>query len=346
MFSSGMASRQSTLQDSLLLAQSESDGAPHDGINVSFERDFVDEGPLGSGQFADVFKVRPSVGSSLPASEGQQFAIKRSRSEMRSKKEREWLLHEVKIMKRVGARPSPYLVRLVRAWQEGGFFFMQLTLAEKGSVKDLLVDLSMQGKVLTDSTAWHIFHNAVSGLQHIHACGIVHNDIKPANLLITSSGVVQIGDFGIALEHGKYEDGREGDARFVASLSLSLSLSLSFFLSRVLTPSNHDTTTTLHPPQVHGARGAKYAWQDAQRRHLFPGHLPVRGVSAAAAPASHSPAHGLGPAALPQRARERGLAAALGGSGVAQPALRQGGTAVWTAPHALPDHCCLHGAAA
>ena len=260
MFSSStMAARQSTLQDSLLLSQSESDGTSHDGINVSFERDFVDEGPLGSGQFADVFKVRPSVCSSLPASEGQHFAVKRSRSEMRSKKEREWLLHEVKIMKLVGARPSPYLIRLVRAWQEGGFFFMQLTLAEKGSVKDLLVDLSMQGKVLTDSTAWHIFHNAVSGLQHIHACGIVHNDIKPANLLITSSGVVQIGDFGIALEHGKFEDGREGDARFVAIFSLT------FFLPLPSTHPSNPQHTTHNLLQVHGARGAKHAWQDAQR---------------------------------------------------------------------------------
>ena len=119
---------------------------------------------------------------------------------------------------------------------------MQLTLAEKGSVKDLLVDLSMQGKVLTDSTAWHIFHNAVSGLQHIHACGIVHNDIKPANLLITSSGVVQIGDFGIALEHGKYEDGREGDARFVASHTHSLSLFLSLPCTHPLKPRHNNNT--------------------------------------------------------------------------------------------------------
>ena len=41
----------------------------------------------------------------------------------------------------------------------------------------------------------------------------MHLVIKPANLLIAQSGVVKIGDFGIALEQGGYEDGREGDAR-------------------------------------------------------------------------------------------------------------------------------------
>ena len=54
-------------------------------------------------------------------------------------------------------------------------------------------------------------------MAHIHSCGVVHLDIKPANLLISAHGVIKIGDFGMAASVGSKEDGKEGDTKYMAN---------------------------------------------------------------------------------------------------------------------------------
>src|SRR5262245_27402605 len=47
--------------------------------------------------------------------------------------------------------------------------------------------------------AAQIIVQAASGLQHAHENALIHRDVKPANLLIDSAGVVKILDLGLAL---------------------------------------------------------------------------------------------------------------------------------------------------
>ncbi|XP_039002195.1 serine/threonine-protein kinase GRIK1-like [Hibiscus syriacus] len=49
-----------------------------------------------------------------------------------------------------------------------------------------------------EHTARKYLRDIVSGLMYLHAHNIVHGDIKPDNLLITSTGVVKIGDLKIS----------------------------------------------------------------------------------------------------------------------------------------------------
>ena len=71
--------------------------------------------------------------------------MKKSKRQFRSKKDRKLLMSEVMTMKRLGQKPCEYIVQLIRAWQEDQYFYMQINLAERGTVKDLLLDLATKG---------------------------------------------------------------------------------------------------------------------------------------------------------------------------------------------------------
>jgi serine/threonine protein kinase len=51
---------------------------------------------------------------------------------------------------------------------------------------------------LSASEAVEVFDQASRGVEHIHEMGIVHQDLKPANIFLTTDGDVKLLDFGVA----------------------------------------------------------------------------------------------------------------------------------------------------
>jgi len=81
----------------------------------------------------------------------------------------------------------------------------------------------MVGKVNDPEVLWKYILDVASGLSYLHACNppIIHQDIKPANVLIDPNGNYSITDFGISAKketggYNYYEDANSGTLVYMA----------------------------------------------------------------------------------------------------------------------------------
>lgn len=81
--------------------------------------------------------------------------------------------------------------------------YLVLPYCQRGS-SELLI-----GSFVSDDDIWHYIHDVAAGLNYLHHCNppIIHQDIKPANVLIDDSGNYAITDFGISAKRMKQYNG-------------------------------------------------------------------------------------------------------------------------------------------
>ncbi len=94
----------------------------------------------------------------------------------------------------------PSIVR-VTGWGEDterGLLWMAMELVQGSELGVVLQD-----GPLDEATATRLFRKLADGLAHAHDHGVVHRDIKAANIMVTETGEPRLLDFGIALDTGK-----------------------------------------------------------------------------------------------------------------------------------------------
>jgi serine/threonine protein kinase/biotin carboxyl carrier protein len=97
-------------------------------------------------------------------------------------------------MEAAGKLTHPNIVHAYDAERIGDTHFLAMEYVEGLSLAKLLA----QRGPLPVPEACSYIRQAALGLQHAHERGMVHRDIKPQNLMVTSRGQVKILDFGLA----------------------------------------------------------------------------------------------------------------------------------------------------
>jgi len=93
-----------------------------------------------------------------------------------------------------GSLNHPNIVTVYDVGKEGNVAYMAMEFIEGAELRSLLAE----GRALPVSQAVSIAAQVAEGLAYAHEHGVVHRDVKPANIMVLTDGPVKITDFGIA----------------------------------------------------------------------------------------------------------------------------------------------------
>jgi eukaryotic-like serine/threonine-protein kinase len=142
-------------------------------------------GPLASGGMAEVFIARDRL-------LGRPVALKILHPEFA--RDRAFIERFRREAQSAASLNDPRIVSIYDWGSDGGTYFLVMEFVEGKSLKEVI---QSEGP-LTPERAEEIAAEVCSALYYAHRHGIVHRDVKPANIMINGEGKTKVMDFGIA----------------------------------------------------------------------------------------------------------------------------------------------------
>ncbi|MCP3934991.1 MAG: serine/threonine-protein kinase PknK, partial [Actinomycetia bacterium] len=140
---------------------------------------------IGEGAFSLVYRgTQPSL--------GREVAVKQIRAELANRPE--FIRRFEAEAQMIAHLEHPYVVPLYDYWREPDTAYLIMRWLRGGTLEDRLA----QGRLDVDE-ALKLVRQVGSALGIAHRAGVVHRDVKPANVFLDGEGDYFLGDFGIAL---------------------------------------------------------------------------------------------------------------------------------------------------
>src|SRR3990172_6035311 len=148
-------------------------------------------GEVGKGAMGVVYRATdPTIGRTV--------ALKTMRVDVHGIEAEEMLQRFRNEAKAAGVMNHSNIVTIYDAGEQDGMFYIAMECIEGVTLHRLLADK----QVLPADQVIEYSRQVCAGLDYAHSHGVVHRDMKPANLMIESDGTLKIMDFGIAKSGG------------------------------------------------------------------------------------------------------------------------------------------------
>jgi len=147
---------------------------------------------IGKGAFGQVYK-----GINLDT--GEVVAIKQIDLQNVSGVELDSVMSEIELLAKLS---HPNIVRYISFLKTPEKLNIILEFVEDGSLTKVL----KKGKRLQEDVIARYVKQMLEGLDYLHQQGVVHCDIKCANILVSRSGVIKLTDFGVSRKLKNDED--------------------------------------------------------------------------------------------------------------------------------------------
>ncbi len=106
----------------------------------------------------------------------------------------EWLERFRREVRAAGRCLHPNIVTVFEFGEEKGIPYIVMEYVQGRELRDYLKERQPLPLANAVAVAVQVLH----ALDHAHACGVVHRDIKPGNIILLPDGQVKVSDFGIA----------------------------------------------------------------------------------------------------------------------------------------------------
>lgn len=158
---------------------------------------FKQEKVLGEGSYGKVYKTRRLV-------DNQIYALKVVDLNKLSFREIQDAVNEIRLMASI---TSPFIISFYEALaaEDSKRLCIVTEYAKLGDLSHLIERRKLRNSPLQEGQVWQYLLEILEGLRILHSCGVVHRDLKSANILLSAPDLVKIGDLGIAtvLHHKK-----------------------------------------------------------------------------------------------------------------------------------------------
>ncbi|XP_031310486.2 serine/threonine-protein kinase 17A [Camelus dromedarius] len=170
---------------------------------------------LGRGKFAVVRKC-------IKKDSGKEFAAKFMRKRRKGQDCRMEIIHEIAVLEL--AQDSPWVINLHEVYETPSEMILVLEYAAGGEIFDQCV--ADRDEAFKEEDVQRLMRQILEGVHFLHAHDVIHLDLKPQNILLTSDsplGDIKIVDFGLSRIMKDSEELREimGTPEYVAPEVLS-----------------------------------------------------------------------------------------------------------------------------